>query len=119
MGIAPDKAEASFETAKEGMAPTEKAVSAFVLQARAAEDREHNREIQNKARDKLANAQNLKFRPRIPPRAGALKEYRKRDAKWLDTVYEVDSFQGGQVLGKPAYKEGRVIPFKARQRFKR
>ena len=28
-------------------------------------------------------------------------------------MYEVDSFQGGQVLGKPAYKEGRVIPFKA------
>ena len=31
MGIAPDKAEASFETAKEGMEPTDKAVSAFVL----------------------------------------------------------------------------------------
>ena len=62
MGLAPDKAEASFETAKEVMEPTDKAVSAFVLQDRAAEDREHNREIQNKARDKLANAENLKFR---------------------------------------------------------
>ena len=113
MGIPPNKAEASFKTAKEGMEPTEKAVSAFVLQARAAEDREHNRKIQNKARDTLQDPENMKFRPRIPPRAGALKEYREQDPKWLDTVYEVESFRGGQVLGKPAYKEGRTIPFKA------
>ena len=60
---------------------------------------------------------NLAFRPRIPPRAGASKEYRKRDPKWLDTPYKLDTesgeggFQGGQVLGKNA--DGRLMAFKA------
>ena len=42
----------------------------------------------------------MKFRPRIPPRAGALKEYREQDPKWLDTVYEVESFRGGHPIGR-------------------
>ena len=63
LGIAPDKAEASFETAKEGMQPTEKAVSAFVLQARAAEDGEHTCEFQNEARDKVEKRAEFKIPP--------------------------------------------------------
>ncbi len=106
MDIAPDKAEASIETVKEGMEPTDKAVSASVLQACAAEDREHNRELQNAAHDELADPEFKAFRARIPPRAGAPKEYRKRDPKWTDFVYKIDTaageggFQGGRVLAR-------------------
>ncbi len=46
MGIAPNKAAESFAEAKDGVETSEKQVAGFVLQDGAAEDREHNREIQ-------------------------------------------------------------------------
>ena len=104
MGVAPEKAQASFEAAKDGAPKSAQQVTGFVLQDRAAEDREHNRVVQNTAHDELADPKVKAFRARIPPRAGAPKEYRKRDPKWTDFVYKVDSaagqdgFQGGRVL---------------------
>ena len=69
MGIAPNKAAESFAEAKEGAEASAKQVSGFVLQDRAAEDREHNREVQNKAHEKLADPKNRAFRAKIPPRS--------------------------------------------------
>jgi len=119
LGLAPNFAQASFEAAanapKEGEGertkPIEAAIPAFVLQQRAAEDRKHNKDVQQKARDKMTKPENMAFRPRIPPRAGQAKEYRKQDPKWLDTVMKVDTeageggFQGGRVLARN--KEGK------------
>ena len=122
MGVAPNKAEASFAEAKEGGEPSAKQVTAFVLQQQTAKDREHNRKIQNKAHDELAKPENQAFRVRIPPRSSMGREYRARDPKWTDKVYKLDTaagdkgFQGGEALTKlPAtkYRGPKLMGFKA------
>jgi hypothetical protein len=122
MGIAPDRAEASFAAVKGDGPPSAEQVTGFVLQARAAEDREHNRKVQNKAHAALADPKNAAFRARIPQRATQGREYRKRDPKWTDKVYQMDTAageggsQGGQVMTKlPAAKHrpAQLMAFKA------
>ena len=104
MGVAPNRAEASFAEAKDDAAPSAKQVTGFVLQQQTAKDREHNRKIQNKAHDELAKPENEAFRVRIPPRSSMGREYRARDPKWTDKVYKLDTaagdkgFQGGEAL---------------------
>jgi hypothetical protein len=122
MGVAPNKATASLGEAKEGAEKSANQVTGFVLQARAAEDREHNRVVPNSAHDKLVNTKNQAFRAKIPPRTTQGREYRKRDPKWTDKVYKLDTaagqsgFEGGQALTKlPAtkYRDAQLMGFKA------
>ena len=48
MGVAPNRAEASFAEAKEDGEPSAKQVTAFVLQQQTAKDREHNRKFRTR-----------------------------------------------------------------------
>ena len=91
MGIAPNKAAESFAEAKEGAAPSAKQVSGFVLQDRAAEDREHNREVQNKARDNWQT-------PRTKP---SVLKYHRVPRKAASTALETQNIQTRCIKSTP------------------